>query len=458
LVIYHFFYKEIIRTMPITVKDIPEDVRETLKRIWEERKFKISIPEIFSLYVYCYNRAEEVGIADPHTMVIEWLSAEADPSLTFDELKADFEMRVLQEMPAPKELEEVEFWRERARKLEEEIEKLRRLARIDYVERAKAQLAKYKSEIRRLEKELEEARRELEKYRGTPYERKAEFEVRELEEQVKQIKEQVENVEKAAPIKEFEEYVRTASTDELLEAYHAEKPPDIPYDEWIRRKRIIEDELERRGAPKCPLCRRFLMPVRRFILYGAEVPVPPEFHIYRCAEHGFFICMPGQPCKAVTPDAIARKLRMFLPKEITRPTRVAPPKPRIYLRAPAWLSQYPEVFWYAIMKTAPFFAEEIKDVEKLVNEQFRMGRDIFSLPEDLYKMIRTLWGVFKSEYLKQAYSFWQAHPNVPEEIKENVRRKLESFAAVTPYAPVPESILDEIWYSWYQYIAGRPFG
>jgi len=439
--------------MPISVKDIPESVKETLKRIWEERGFKISIPELFSLYVYCYNRAEEAGVADPQTMVIEWLSAEADPSLTFDELKADFEMKVLQEMPAPKELEEVEFWKERARRLEEEVERLRRLAKMDYVERAKAQLARYKEEVKRLEKELEEAKRELEKYKGTPYEKKAEIEVGELEKSVKELEEQVEDIEKAAPIKEFEDYVRTAKTEELIEAYYAVKPPDVPYDEWMKRRRIVESELERRKAPRCPFCDKFLLPVRRFIIYGMEVPVPPEFHIYRCPEHGFFICEPGKACKPILPDAIARKLRMFLPREIVRPRPAA-----VRLVAPRWYPIRPEVLWYAVMITAPFFAREIEPVKRAVEEQFKMGRDIWSLPEDIYKSIRHAWGVFKTEYFMDALKFWSHHPNVPRQIVEDVKEKIKRLIELTPYAPIPDKVLDEIWISWYKYIAGELFG
>lgn len=135
--------------MPITIDEIPEETKKLLRRIWEERNFKISFVEFLALYVWAYNRAEELGFPSPSDYVIESLDY-LDPSLKFSELKAQFELKGISEA-VPTEMEELEYWKKRAEELEKEIEKLG----VKEKEELEAELKKWKKRYEELKKVLE---------------------------------------------------------------------------------------------------------------------------------------------------------------------------------------------------------------------------------------------------------------------------------------------------------------
>jgi len=138
--------------MPITIAEIPEETRKLLEKIWKERHFKIGFPEFLALYVWAYNRAEELGFPSPSDYVIESLDY-LDPELSYEELKAQFELRGISEA-IPTEIEELEYWKKRAEELEKEIERLGGKEK----EELEAELKKWKSKYEELKKTFEKVK------------------------------------------------------------------------------------------------------------------------------------------------------------------------------------------------------------------------------------------------------------------------------------------------------------
>jgi len=136
--------------MPITIKDIPKEVKELLELKRKERGFIISVPEMYALYVHAYNLAEKYGYPDPEVEALSILD-KVDPSLTYDELKTEVEA-YLMPVSTPAEMEELEYWKKRAEELEREIEKLR--TRIP------------EEEMRKLEEQIEEWKRRYEEVKA----------------------------------------------------------------------------------------------------------------------------------------------------------------------------------------------------------------------------------------------------------------------------------------------------
>jgi hypothetical protein len=147
--------------MPIRIEDIREDVKRELERIWRERKFKMSFAEFLALYVWAYNRAEEIGIPDPETFVFESLD-ELDPSLSYYENQAILETKLLKFLPTPiPELEELEDYKRKVEELEKKIRELEKIAKPETIEKLKAEIENWK-------KKYEEAKKEIEKIKATP--------------------------------------------------------------------------------------------------------------------------------------------------------------------------------------------------------------------------------------------------------------------------------------------------
>jgi len=143
--------------MPITLGTIPERVKKELRRVYDRRDFRISFGQFLSLYVWAYNRAEELGWPDPETFVFESLD-HVDPLGTFEELKADLEMRGIRELGPPPELEELEYYKERVKELEKEIARLEKIVPIEEIEKLRREVKKYKELAEKRMKEIERMR------------------------------------------------------------------------------------------------------------------------------------------------------------------------------------------------------------------------------------------------------------------------------------------------------------
>ena len=144
--------------MPIRIEDIRPELRETLHRKWAERGFRISFPEFLALYVWAYNRAEELGFSDPEVYVLEMLD-ELDPNLTYDELKAEFEMKALPAAYPPAEAEELEYWKRRAEELERELEEIKKKVPFEKQKELEAEIKKLKDKYERLKTMFERIKR-----------------------------------------------------------------------------------------------------------------------------------------------------------------------------------------------------------------------------------------------------------------------------------------------------------
>jgi len=144
--------------MPISIKYIPESTRKLLEWKWKNRGFKISVPEMYALYVYAYNLAEKYGYPDPEVEALSVLD-KVDPDLSYDELKTEVEA-YLMPVGVPTEMEELEYWKKKAEELEKEIEKLR--ARLPEEE-----IAELRRQLEQWKKRYEEVKAMYEKVKKT---------------------------------------------------------------------------------------------------------------------------------------------------------------------------------------------------------------------------------------------------------------------------------------------------
>lgn len=146
--------------MPIRIQDIREDVKRSLERIWKERKFKMAFPEFLALYVWGYNRAEEIGVPDPETLIFELLD-ELDPSLSYYENQAILETKLLAFMPTVVQIPELEEHKAKVEDLEKRIKELERVIPLEEIERLK-------EDIKEWRKRYEETKKLFEEIKKTP--------------------------------------------------------------------------------------------------------------------------------------------------------------------------------------------------------------------------------------------------------------------------------------------------
>lgn len=274
-------------------EELSEREEEFLKRWWNAYKpERMTWIEVVNLYKKIKKLAEEMGIPDPETWVQNNWDL-VDSTLTYSENLARLEAEVYtygREEYLPKEMEELEYWKERAEKLEEQLKTAFTL-----------------EEKRELEKKIKELRRKLE----------------EKEKEIAKLSERVLPEHVVERISEFEKTIREASTEELissLELLEKERPPEMSEEEWVSRINAIKRELERRGVPKSKTTGKFLIPVAEW----KGIPVPPEMRLwYDPYEKRYY--RDGKP---VTPEYIDRAIRQLLkPIEVVPAVPAAPPLP-----------------------------------------------------------------------------------------------------------------------------------
>jgi len=137
--------------MPITPDTIDKETKDYLMRIYKAMRFQITPIEFLQLYCHAYNELERMGDPDPKTNAIQLMDS-LDPSLTYSELKAELEGKlILREYPAvSEEMEELEELRKRVKELEEELAKARRYEYIDELQEIRKQLRKLTEEVKKL--------------------------------------------------------------------------------------------------------------------------------------------------------------------------------------------------------------------------------------------------------------------------------------------------------------------
>jgi len=144
--------------MPIRIKDIREDVKRDLERIWKQREFKMTFPEFLALYVWAYNRADEVGIPDPETLVFE-LFDELDPSLSYSENQAILETKLLTFIPTVVQIPELEEHKAKVEDLEKRIEELEKIVPLEEIERLREDIKEWRERYKEAKKLFEEIKR-----------------------------------------------------------------------------------------------------------------------------------------------------------------------------------------------------------------------------------------------------------------------------------------------------------
>jgi len=144
--------------MPIRVEDIRKDLRDRLERIWRERRFRMTFAEFLALFVWGYNRAEEVGIPDPETFILEQLDY-LDPSLTYYENQAILETKIIGYYPTPPEIEELEYYKKRVEELERKLKELERVVKPEEIEKLRREVEEWKKRYEQAKKTIEELKR-----------------------------------------------------------------------------------------------------------------------------------------------------------------------------------------------------------------------------------------------------------------------------------------------------------
>ena len=144
--------------MPIRIKDIREDVKRDLERIWKQREFKMTFPEFLALYVWAYNRADEIGIPDPETLVFE-LFDELDPSLSYSENQAILETKLLTFIPTVVQIPELEEHKAKVEDLEKRIEELEKIVPLEEIERLREDIKEWRERYKEAKKLFEEIKR-----------------------------------------------------------------------------------------------------------------------------------------------------------------------------------------------------------------------------------------------------------------------------------------------------------
>jgi hypothetical protein len=136
--------------MPLT----PEQ-EKFVKELFEKYKPPhMTFLEVKTLYEQFLKRCEEVGI-DPYTIDFE---AEVDWNLRYHENLAKLETKIIGLIPAPVEIEELEYYKKRVEELEKRIEELEKVVPIEEIEKLRAEVRKWKEKYEKAKKTIEEVK------------------------------------------------------------------------------------------------------------------------------------------------------------------------------------------------------------------------------------------------------------------------------------------------------------
>jgi len=122
-----------------------------IKKLWEEKKpWVMTRLELETLYKEFLKRCEEAGV-DPESIDFYAL---VDPKLTYYENLARIEAEIVEIMPIPVELEEVEYYKKQVEELEKRIEELEKIVPVEEIEKLRRQVKKYKELAKKREEEI----------------------------------------------------------------------------------------------------------------------------------------------------------------------------------------------------------------------------------------------------------------------------------------------------------------